>query len=1308
MIMKRLYIMLGLLLVAALYITPCLAENTLDVTFDKAAEVTVGNDKIAIDGEFKDGMIAIGGDGFSFPAKPLFGDNSGTILFACKFDEPREPFNSMRTIVTLRTNSRLFASFYWLSNKTLLFACTDSAQKFIYTFKDKIVPGRLYQLGVTWNGNRMRLYLDGLAISDTEQLHNFSGRLTKLNIGPYADAYYVPGKWTNDTYIKYIRTAKSALAAEEIAKSCGVTIKPLVEDYPMLLTIPPIAAGTAAPTMDGQLDEAAWNTAASMPRLIQGNFPHLSGELPPHDFRLTYDKDNLYLGFTTLFPPNVQLVEGEVRTPDKEPEAWGSESFEFWLQTEKIYRFAGNVAGGYCEGRIHEKQWDGKWTYRTSLARNIDDSMTWQGEVSIPWATLELDGPPKQGFRFNFCRSWKIPQAGNFSSLNITGAGYVPEAMISAVFAPSATMRVHKQSNPNNGDYEIEFQVASARGGNVQYELAVAKLDGSVAPMPLNTRQWNMKAGEVINDKQNVQISQPDYDCLLYTLKDNGKAVMREIIPFRLDENFFDVRPYFLHGNVRILLKSAMMHNKLGKDFQGRIILKAAEGGAELSSIGIDGAKLELPFDRNLPGGKYTISLTDMAGVVKASKEVFYPGIQEWQKMTFPKDVILPPFIPMKNTLGGSSLTSEFACRTYSWEKSPLPVRMVSMGEELFAAAPQVMIGGTAAHAANFKTTSAAPHRVDFISEGRAGESAFKTVSWLEYDGVQWNELEVDSAKNGTAVALTFEFPAEQAKFLHCAGSSHWGHKITRTIPDGVTTIQFYPIIWLGCEERGFCFFVEEHANWNAPSPRTYTIEKKDGKVFFKVAIAEKLKVGAHEKYSFGIMATPVRPLAENYPFDTFGWGYTPPMNRPGRRPTNDVVLINFPAGMNYGNLGAYYADCDDADGHARAAAYSYALEHLCRGHNVRPIPYLCGHYLQDRYPEMRAYRAEWCFSPEIAMDYNTTGDIMYDCCPASSSASAFICWRIQEMLKRYPDMKGVYFDFGNIDPCSNEAHGCKGGLPILGQREFYRRVALTQYRLGIKSPVIVIHNTDCNMFPTYPFVTHLLNGEQLRQQSSTTFHNKKDILDKYGIEMFASELSTLPIGVTNSVYMPLDTLMTKYGGDEDTAPYQFRMGRAEHAATLLHNTIIALERNHFGFEDKIIRILDKFGVDKAKFIGYWRQPAKVTGAEDIYISCHVRDGNVLAVVSHVGKPHVKQTFEVTFDCAKLGIAEPPTKAVDKLPAPDPEYDELFKRREEFKVPPVRAPLELGDFGSTLHSYENGRLKITLDFHCFALIELTK
>ena len=65
-------------------------------------------------------------------------------------------------------------------------------------------------------------------------------------------------------------------------------------------------------------------------------------------------------------------------------------------------------------------------------------------------------------------------------------------------------------------------------------------------------------------------------------------------------------------------------------------------------------------------------------------------------------------------------------------------------------------------------------------------------------------------------------------------------------------------------------------------------------------------------------------------------------------------------------------------------------------------------------------------------------------------------------------------------------------------------------------------------------------------------------------------------------------------------------------------------------------------------------------------------------------------------------------KAVDTMTADDPEYAELFKRRAEFKVPPTRAPLELGDFGSKVISFKDGVLRMSLEFHSFALVELTK
>ena len=129
--------------------------------------------------------------------------------------------------------------------------------------------------------------------------------------------------------------------------------------------------------------------------------------------------------------------------------------------------------------------------------------------------------------------------------------------------------------------------------------------------------------------------------------------------------------------------------------------------------------------------------------------------------------------------------------------------------------------------------------------------------------------------------------------------------------------------------------------------------------------------------------------------------------------------------------------------------------------------------------------------------------------------------------------------------------------------------------------------------------------------------------------------------------------------------------------------------------------------MDKAVFTGYWRTPATVSDAEDVYVSCYVKDGNVLAVISHLGKPHVNQTPSITFDWAKLGVT-PPRTATDVMTAPDPEYATLFERRSKYKVPVSRAPLALGDFGTKVESFDGTTLKLRLPYHTFALVEFTK
>ena len=429
-------------------------------------------------------------------------------------------------------------------------------------------------------------------------------------------------------------------------------------------------------------------------------------------------------------------------------------------------------------------------------------------------------------------------------------------------------------------------------------------------------------------------------------------------------------------------------------------------------------------------------------------------------------------------------------------------------------------------------------------------------------------------------------------------------------------------------------------------------------------------------------------------------------MSRPGHLPVvhSSEYRVPYPH-----DIDCPFADLPSPDRSPAGPIYAQFLRQRDASGN-RAVVYLDSRCLSDQYPEVADFREEWQNTPRVALDYTFEGTKyqVFTCCP-TTGASAFFLLKLRDLLKRY-DFDGVYFDFALMDVCNNRRHGCDDHWPILATREFYRRVALLLHDLGKPEPIIQLHNTDAVQLPAMNFATMLFNGEHIRQASSPMLHNGRDLLDNYGVEMFASELSSLPFGLTNAVYLPADVLLPENGGgQEEPELYVFRMTQAGLAGTLPHNTMLAQDRVHYGLLDKVFRIYEAFGVPTAEFHGYWTNPAVIKGAKDIYISCYTAQNSprVLAVISHIGKSHDDQEFEVTFDWKKLGIATPLPYATERLTAPDPEYQELYQIRTEKQVDPRRAPLDLGDFGCEILGWDGNTLRLRLKHHCFAIVELT-
>ncbi|MBR6374225.1 MAG: hypothetical protein IKS20_13685, partial [Victivallales bacterium] len=347
-----------------------LAAEKLNISFTGPQKCTVAGKEIAINGTFtEDKYMAIGLDGVSFPGAALVGNDKGSIFFGFKIGEMQPPISGVqRVLLALRTGSMLTVGFNYYSKKDLQFVFTEKGTSgIVFAFPERLKEGQDYNVGCTWDGTVVRIYLEGKVIAEREQPKSLKGIVRNLNIGPYKDGWFAPRKWANDTYVKYIRVYDEALTPDEVAKQFNVSFKDLEKTHPQFLSIPKVPDGMEAPANDGKLKEPVWNLAASMPRLVDLNFPEKSGQIPPNIFKLLYDKQNIYIGFSTIFPTGSPLQEGELRTEKKEPTAWANESFEFYLRYKgKTFHFVGNVAGGYMERRNRDQEWNGKWTYTST------------------------------------------------------------------------------------------------------------------------------------------------------------------------------------------------------------------------------------------------------------------------------------------------------------------------------------------------------------------------------------------------------------------------------------------------------------------------------------------------------------------------------------------------------------------------------------------------------------------------------------------------------------------------------------------------------------------------------------------------------------------------------------------------------------------------------------------------------------------------------------------------------------------------------------------------------------------------------
>ena len=174
-----------------------------------------------------------------------------------------------------------------------------------------------------------------------------------------------------------------------------------------------------APTLDGVLDEAAWNAAEVIDAFVQQEPDEGAPASERTEARILYDGENLYIGVRAFDSEPDAVIATEMRRDSDR--ILDEDNFQIILDTFRDYRsaymFVTTPLGAKLEQQVFEegegsgrrgfgvatninKDWDGVWHVS---ARRTDDG--WTAEIAIPMVTLRFPDQERQEWGINFMRN---------------------------------------------------------------------------------------------------------------------------------------------------------------------------------------------------------------------------------------------------------------------------------------------------------------------------------------------------------------------------------------------------------------------------------------------------------------------------------------------------------------------------------------------------------------------------------------------------------------------------------------------------------------------------------------------------------------------------------------------------------------------------------------------------------------------------------------------------------------------------------------------------------------------------------------
>lgn len=654
-------------------------------------------------------------------------------------------------------------------------------------------------------------------------------------------------------------------------------------------------------------------------------------------------------------------------------------------------------------------------------------------------------------------------------------------------------------------------------------------------------------------------------------------------------------------------------------------------------------------FPRAAPAASVMLLLSLAAPGIASSRSV-----PEWWDTNLGRDeVVLPGYGPIVLKEARLGLSSG---RVMEFAGAFLPAKVASRGVALVKdQALHVQVGGESLRLIpdTVEVLESAPHHVVIESHGTIADAIeVSVITRIEYDGVAMSEVVLHPKKPLTIEKLSFISDVAANEHTTVLGFKARDIRQQKDRRDLLTLPyagEFVNAVGIADGNRSYWWFADNAEGWIWNGPTVTEVSRDESTVrFTQHLIGAPHTIAEPMTMRFNFLVTPVADMGSEWrakrvvpggaAAKLFGPGGGFKLWWTDAFAHDAFPYTQWPEGLSFRvptrDLSAYPGEARNRQQVESDAQYG-----------VHWIPYFSARALSRLDPALREFASQWEIAPEkefkevVAPYTKVYGKRVLT--HRAESYTNYLLWRMDDAIERL-GIEGIYFDHGPVHDSNNAANGAwidsngavQPSLDILGTRSFLKRLRTLFVNHG-RAGYIFVHNSNREIIPAYTFAYAQYTGEQYR----SGVVKSEDYLSAVSLDELRARVASDQYGI-RTVWLPVE--WTYHSNDKtwSGSEQQRRSYRSYESLALLHDAITHPLGAHLTTRTALVDRLDAFGVEKARFVGYW-DPRVGAAANDanVKISAYERDeaGATLFVATNLSAAPLRTTIAV--DASKYGGA---------------------------------------------------------------------